>query len=255
MRNYICGIKTLHVLTKSVPPNLNDAEIKLTLRGIDRILAKPVKQAKPLTPDIMLDLLGFLDLEKPADKIFWAILVVGFFGMLRKSNLVSDTIESFDGTKQLTRGHITFQDSMAIIKVTWAKNIQFCQEALEIPVFQIPGSPLCPVAALRALLVKKGKRSAPLFGVRGKPKFTYHSFTVKFRKVLKRAGYRANAFSSHSIRRGSVNFAHRSGVPESLIRVHGGWRSDCYKRYLDYPLEVRAVVSLKMKEKILKMQL
>ena len=82
--------------------------------------------------------------------------------------------------------------------------------------------------------------------------FTYSIWQKKFRKLLKKAGYRSEAFSSHSLRRGAVNFTHRNGVPESLIQVHGDWASDCYKRYLNFPIEVRAVVCWKMREGIQK---
>ena len=46
---------------------------------------------------------------------------------------------------------------------------------------------------------------------------------------------------------------HRSGVPEELIQVHGDWVSDAYKNYLNFPLEIRAIVSFKIRQKILKM--
>ena len=84
--------------------------------------------------------------------------------MLRKSNLVSDTKTGFDPLKQLTRGHIEFKQGIAVINVTWAKNLQNRERLVEIPLFQIPNSPLCPVTILRALMKSPGKRHYPLFG-------------------------------------------------------------------------------------------
>ena len=101
----------------------------------------------------------------------------------------------------------------------------------------------------------KGKRHHPLFGIGSKVAFTYPQFQLKLRKVLKKAGYREKAFSSHSMRRGSATFAHRAGVPKELIQVHGDWASDAYKRYLEYPVEIRALVSFKMRNKILESNL
>ena len=252
VRNYLSGIRTLHVLAKVPPPNLKDIEIRLTLMGLNKTLAKPVKQAQPITPEIMIDILGFLDLNNRSDLVFWGILVIGFFGMLRKSNLVPDTKDSFDPNKQLTRNHVIFKDKLAILRVTWSKTLQFKQKLLEIPLFAIRESPLCPVTVLQALCNVRTKGHYPLFGTGKKPTFTYHTFHKKFRKMLKKAGYREKLFSSHSLRRGSVSFCHKNGIPESLIQVHGDWASDCYKRYLDFPLEVRAIVSLKMREGIRK---
>ena len=252
VRNYLSGVRTLHVLAKVHPPDLKDIEIRLTLRGLARKMARPVKRAQPLTPEILLDILPHLNLNRRKDLVFWGLLLVGFFSMLRKSNLVPDTVHGFDPAKQLTRGHIEFREGFAIVKITWAKNLQNQQRVVQVPLFAIDNSPLCPVRALRALLQTPGRKHHPLFGTGNKISFTYNQFQTKFRNLLKKAGYRPKAFSSHSIRRGSVNFAYRSGIPESLIAVHGDWCSDAYKTYLSYPLEVRAVVSLKMREAILK---
>ena len=251
MRNYLYGIRTLHVLLREEPPDFKDIEVRLTLRGLTKIMVTPVKRAQPMTPEILAEMLGFLNLNKHSDRVFWAIMLIGFFGFLRKSNLVPDSVASFDPVKQLTRNHITFKGDIAIISVTWTKTIQNREKLLEIPLFPIPGSALCPVAALKTLLLKPGRGHNPLFGKGNKVTFTYTQLQAKMRTVLKRAGYRQQAFSLHSLRRGGCGFAHRSGVPESLIQVQGSWASEAYKRYLSYPIEMRALVSLKMREKIL----
>ena len=135
-----------------------------------------------------------------------------------------------------------------IVRATWTKTLQNRQRLLEIPLFPIADSPLCPVRTLRLILQKRGKKHFLLFGTNKDVAFTYSQFHTKFRKLLEKAGYCPKAFSSHSMRHGGVNWAHRCGVPESLIQVHG----DCYKRYLQFPIEVRAVVSLKMTQAIQK---
>ena len=122
--------------------------------------------------------------------------------------------------------------------------------AVDTALFPIPGSPLCPVTTVKALLKQKGRASQPLFALRGGIPFTYPQYQKKLKATLRKAGYNPGAFSSHSVRRGSVLWAYRSGVPESLIAVQGDWRSDCYKRYLTFPMEVRAVVNLKMRKAI-----
>ena len=104
-------------------PDLKDVELRLTMAGLTRRMARPVKQALPLTPEIMLDILTFLDLKKKRDLAFWGILVVGFFAMLSKSNLVPDAIKSFDPTKQSTRCHVEFREEIVVLAITWAKNI------------------------------------------------------------------------------------------------------------------------------------
>ena len=80
---------------------------------------------------------------------------------------------------------------------------------------------------------------------------TYGVFQKKLKKVVEKVGYNKNAFSSHSLRRGGVLWAFKSGVPESLIQVQGDWTSEAYKRYLSFPIEVRVVVNMKMQQSIL----
>ena len=224
--------------------------MRITLRGLSKTLLSPVRQALPLNPDILLDLVLFLNLEKRVDRVFWGILVVGFFTFFRKSNLIPDTIHTFDPRKQPSRGSIRFEKGVALVKVTWTKTIQTRGRCVEVPLFPIPGSALCPVNTIRALLQLPGKSRHPLFSLDKGVPFTYYKFLKKFKKVLDQAGYDSKLFSGHSTRRGGVQFAFRSGVPEVLLKTQGDWTSDCYKRYLSFPVEVRAIVNLKMKHAI-----
>ena len=180
VRSYLYGVRTLHVLLKVDPPNMLDIEMKLTLRGLNKWLISPVKQAQPLTPEMLIDMVEFLDLRKHADFNFWGSLLIGFFSMFRKSNLMSDTLEGFDPARQLTRGHISFRGELAIVKVTWTKTIQYRQKVLEILIFPIPNSPLCPVRVLKLILRKSGRPSHLLFGTRSKIAFTYNQWQRKF---------------------------------------------------------------------------
>ena len=159
IRNYVSGLCTLHILTRVRPPAMHDPEIKLTFRGLLKRKKHTVQRAQPITPEILLDMLTFLDFKKFEDLVFWGILLVGFFGMLRKSNLVSDTFGTFDPTKQLTRAHVSFVDELAVLEVMWAKNLQHRERLLQIPMLAIPDSPLCPVTILKVLVSTKGKQT------------------------------------------------------------------------------------------------
>ena len=250
VRNYIDGVRKVHILLRTEPPSWVDIEVRITLLGLNKTMLCPVKQAKPITPDIMLDMVTFLDLTKRSDLVFWSVVVVGFFSFFRKSNLIPDTKDSFDPSKQLSRKSVKFDDTLAILKVTWSKTIQYRQRVVEVPLFPIPNSPLCPVTLVKALMACRGKPTHPLFSLRRGEPLTYPAFHKKFRATLERAGYEKSLFSSHSLRRGATLWAYESGVPKSLIQVQGVWTSDAYKRYLSFPLQVRAVVNLRMKQAI-----
>ena len=70
-------------------------------------------------------------------------------------------------------------------------------------------------------------------------------FQDKLKWCIKEIGLKPK-HSSHSLRRGSVAWARRSGVPHHFIKLFGDWSSDAFVRYLEYPIEMRAAVSMKM---------
>jgi hypothetical protein len=69
-----------------------------------------------------------------------------FFLMFRKSNLVPNTVATFDSKKQRCRKNFTFDEKRnVLITIQWSKAIQFGERTLVIPLFSIPDSPLFPV--------------------------------------------------------------------------------------------------------------
>ena len=131
----------------------NDFRLDITLQSLKRKLAKTPLQVLPITPDILKSIALFLDFSKPADQALWASFVVAFFCMFRKKSLVPVSLNKFDPSKGLSRMKIAINDdeSLALVYVNFAKNIQFCQRDFIIPLIAMPGNILCPVAALKNL--------------------------------------------------------------------------------------------------------
>ena len=46
-------------------------------------------------------------------------------------------------------------------------------------------------------------------------------------------------FSLHSLCRGGATFAYESNLEGEMIKLLGGWASDCYKRYIDVSIDKR----------------
>ena len=46
-------------------------------------------------------------------------------------------------------------------------------------------------------------------------------------------------YSSHSLRRGASTHAFKSGVAECTIMQMGGWKSNCYRRYIEVGVDSR----------------
>ena len=93
-------------------------------------------------------------------------------------------------------------------------------------------------------MLRKGKHRP------GDPFFAFSNRHLQkgIKDMVCKLGFNPDSFSSHSLRRGDTLWTFICGVPESLTKVMGDWSSDAYKRYLQYPLEIRAVVALKMRD-------
>ena len=250
IQNYLSGVKLLHLYAGVKLPNMKDFSIKLVLDGIRRRKPHCVKQALPITPSILLHLYQHITLCGNGVTV-WALFLIAFFLFLRKSNLVPNTTKSFDPKKQLTRADFVLGDQVLLCKIRWSKTIQYGQRVLVLPLFALPGSPLCPVTAYKHMIAEfpTVEGHDPAFQVRNGKKvipLTYFKFHYYLRKLLQEAGYRSELFSSHSFRRGGATFAFQSLVPDQLIKLQGDWQSDAYQRYLDFSLVDRSTVFLQM---------
>ncbi len=78
-----------------------------------------------LTLRIQTAFLEHLDLNTLKDATFWALILIGFYCMLRKSKLVPDKIDTFDSRKQLCRANIKINSHSLMVEIKWSKTIWF----------------------------------------------------------------------------------------------------------------------------------
>ena len=67
------------------------------------------------------------------------------------------------------------------------------------------------------------------------------------------SGRDPSRYSSHSFRRGGATWAFGCEVSPELIQIHGDWKSEAYKRYLDFDFEDWGRVVKLMLDKIKKL--
>ena len=240
--NYLCGVKSLHKILNLPTSGFIDFNLKLTLRGLKRTMNSPIKQALPITPVLLNGIYDVIDHSNPLDVTFWAACLVGFFLLFRKSNLMPTTLSSFDFNKKLCRQDLKWKRDRVLVTLRWSKTNQFGDhEVFSLP--RIPGSKMCPYTALNNMIkLNPGSRGICFKRPDGKP-MIYSFFQNKLRKCLTILKQPALLFSSHSFRRGGTTFAFLCGVPTELIKTLGGWKSDCYLRYIQFPLEARTAAA------------
>ena len=103
IRSYLNIVGLLHKAFGLPNPLLNNWPLKSLLTGINRSKGVTTGQNQPITPAILMQLRANLDLTNSLDASFWAICLVAFYGMFRKSHLLPITPNKFDSSKQLTK--------------------------------------------------------------------------------------------------------------------------------------------------------
>ena len=212
---------------------------RLIIKGTKRYLGMQATRKKAITPLMLHRMAFFFDLRIPLHAAMWALFLVAFFSFLRNSNLVVKNMCSVSSVKVLCCSYLILNENTAFLRILATKTIQFRQRSLNIPLPVIPGSVLCPVAALHThLKLNQVPASAPLFSVRASDSesvqaITYPQFSRFLARSLQAIGADLSEFSPHSFRRGGATFAFDCGLPAELIKLQGDWRSDAYLVYLE----------------------
>ena len=252
IKNYISGVKTMHLLLGYSIEHINNFLLNLGLKGIARLNPYCTKQAKAITPEILLEFSKVLNFSSHTDCIFWCLFLFAFFLFARKSNLVPTTKKDLIDRKCLLYEDIKEHADVLIVSFRWSKTIQFGERVLETPLVKIPGSVLCPVSAYHNMCrFKSFEKHDALFTLPSKRCIFYRDFQAKLKFLIHKIGLNPEEFSSHSFRRGGCSFCFKSDVPSELIQLHGDWRSDAYKKYLAFSLDDKIGVAEKMKQQIL----
>jgi hypothetical protein len=197
---------------------------------------------EPITPVLLLKIRRLLDWTKLDDVAFCAVSLVGFYGLLRISNIIPYSNPEFDPGKNLSRGMFQRKDWGFLLKLGWAKNIQCRERVLMVTLPELVGHPLCPVRAVELVfsMTEGAQESGPAI-VRGSPgkqvPVLYSWYIRKLQDLVARCGMEAMQFGTHSLRRGGASWWLRCGLSSDVIRVLGDWHSDAYQAYLEIPLE------------------
>ena len=145
IRNYLSGVKLLHVTLGYSFPDFSSHEIQATLRGIDRLAQHCPLRAPPITPQLLGLLVSSGHIDDPIHVTFSCAFVFASFLFARISNLVPDARCADNAYCCLRRGDIEPSHYGLCVKFFWSKTNQFGKRVLKIPLLSIPDSPLCPV--------------------------------------------------------------------------------------------------------------
>ena len=191
--------------------------VKAVMRGIRRTHGVPQRQAAPaIKEDVLAMVKNLAGIKGVRDK---ALLLVGFAGAFRRSELVSLTVENVEFVKQ-----------GLLIHLTHSKTDQEGQgRKVAIPFAR--GS-VCAVYALQAWLDASGISTGLIFrgitrhGHISEGGLTAQSVSLVVKERAQAAGLDPAKYSGHSLRAGLVTSAAQAGVSSWKIRQQTGHKSD-----------------------------
>jgi site-specific recombinase XerD len=221
IRRRLASISVAHQMAGFETPTA-DAGVQAVWSGIRRrhgIAPRKVKAARTKLVTTMVAPLS----DRLADVRDRALLLMGFAGALRRSELVAldveDIIEDDDGLRLLIHSSKTDQEGEST--------------TLGIPYGSHPAT--CPVRALRAWLAASGIDSGPAFRAidrHGHMRTTRLSDRAVANMVKRRAAAAGldGLFAGHSMRSGFATEAYAKGTAELAIMRHGRWKSNAVMR-------------------------
>lgn len=195
-----------------IPPT-EDPHVRTVWRGIRRTIGTAQRQVDPATTDVVRRMVDALPDTRRGVRDR-AILLVGFAGAFRRSELAALDVED-----------LTFTDDGVKVRLRRSKTDQE-GEGRNIGIPAGVHASTCPVRALTEWLDLSGHASGPVFGVCG------HTVGRRVKAAAKAAGIEGD-FAGHSLRAGLATSAAAAGASErSIMRQTGHKSLPMVRRYI-----------------------
>jgi site-specific recombinase XerD len=200
----LAAISKLHQLNNLETPTQNRI-FRIVMEGIKRTKGIRQKQAPAFKLNILKQLLREFDTESNSNLRNKALLLLGFTGAFRRSELVALNVED-----------LNFTEEGLIVSMQKSKTNQY-GDYEEKAIFYRPEAVLCPIRTLQAWIKTLEKTSDALFvRVRKGDRITKDRLTDKTVNDLVKT-YFGEEFSAHSLRASFITIAKINGADDSEI--------------------------------------
>lgn len=247
VKNYLQGLQRF-LLDRGWPGHFSKFRgLQMALAGMRRA-SKAVSRKLPITPFILMRVLGVVQLGCAREVMVFAAMLVAFGAFLRKANVCAASRSLSHIQRSLLRGdvRVDLQRHCLFVTLRFMKNAQFSDSVHTVVVAGRLGHPLDPVHWwLEYTRRVPAPESAAAFGYMRDGVYTamvHAEFVAWVKALLTKAGFDASLFAGHSFRRGAASFSFLVGLPEFLIKELGAWRSQVYQVYLDLSLAQKLAV-------------
>lgn len=200
--------------------------VRAVLQGIKRTHGIAQTQKSPVVTEDVRTMVKALPLDALGGLRDRALLLTGFVGALRRSEIaaldVSDAQFIAEGIRLLIRRSKSDQEGAG--------------EFVGLPYGSDPAA--CPVRALMAWRDAAGGTEGPLFrpvdrfGRLGQARLSGQAVAEIIKRAAARVGKDPALYGGHSLRAGMATSAAQAGAGEAAIQRHGRWKSLVVRRYV-----------------------
>ncbi len=252
IKSYMAGIRHLHIeegLDDPFLPTLS--RLHYVLRGVKRSQGEggdSSRERLPITPPLLRQIKAVWECRAgdPDYIMLWAACCLAFFGFLRAGEFTVPCDTGFDASIHLAWGDLAVVDpaSPRVLSVHLkASKTDPFRKGITLFIGKVPSN-LCPVSAMLAYLLVRGRQPGPLFLFKDGRPLTRQRFVQAVRDALAKAGIQAGRYASHSFRIGAATTAAAKGIEDSIIKTLGRWKSLAYLEYVKIPRQQLANYSV-----------
>jgi site-specific recombinase XerD len=182
-----------------------DKKIKVLLRGIAREKKTRIKQAAAFTLANFKRTIKSIDVSTPTGLRNRALLLLGFTGAFRRSELEALNLED-----------LAFDEEGLVVSLDKSKTNQLGQ-AEEKAIFYSPELAVCPIRSLQAWLRVLGRTEGPVFvSLRKNQHLTTRRLTTKYINLITQQ-YLGSNYTAHSLRASFVTVSKLNGADDSKV--------------------------------------
>ena len=248
VKNYLSTIRRYHKLFMNIdiPSPTQYLPLQFTLRGGAKYLGRNVQQKYPVTAHM----LSALTMTLPTNSPYKTLYNILFFGLPRVGNVIPDSKYVFSPLHHLTWRKVLMCNDGVILTLPVTKTIQCFERELRIPISSSFDRPqFCVLSGLAQIRQMPGYPTGldqPVLNV-----FHHNAWVPLSRRDLVRMladqlnffGLDSKMITPSGFRKGGMSHMLLCTGNLELLRLQGDWRSDCYKRYIVIPAELRFPVT------------
>ena len=232
----LSSIKFLHNYTGNEYPG-DSFEFSVLFKGLRRKLAKPTKQALPITPEMLVLMYQHVNINHAKDLAHWTSFIFALRLLYRKSSIAPVSLAKFDCRTGLSREKARLETNVVLVYQNHSKTNQFMSTTRVIPLLPSSVRALDPVFHYCKLVNEHVvPQNYPAFSYIEAGVLrcvTHRSFTEYLKYLLVCIGVDPSKWSGHSFRRGGASLLYRLGSDPLTIQACGDWSSDTFLHYIE----------------------